>query len=232
MGGMEGGSLEEGSLEGEPGAHTLQRLEEAVPVPRFPTGQGALQGANQAGGSSSEGASSSLRGDKASSRQGEVVSSHPGGGIPTLLGDGPSHQDDHPSLVVGAPWVPSRVARDLLNPIPDEAAGPILQVEVDPIHLVEVVLLGPTPLVALVAIPLEADGPTLQVEVAPIRRVGGGPLDAGAPSHLEEGGPIQGGPCRRVGRLLLAVPSRVDSVWVPSCSDQTTADQTINRLNV
>lgn len=138
-----------------------------------------------------------------------MVSSRLGEGVPSHLVDATNHQDDHPSPAVGVLLVPSRVVQALLNPIHEEAVGPILLVEVDPNHLEEGGLLGPIHRVVLVAIPLEVEVPNHQVEVAPSLRAADGLLGAGAPIHLE-------GPCRKVGRLRLVVPSWIDSVLVPS----------------
>lgn len=129
-----------------------------------------------------------------------MVSSRLGEGVPSPLGDATNHQDDHPSLVVGVLLVPSRGVQALLNPIHEEAVGPILLVVVDPTHLAEGDLLGPIHRVVLVAIPLEVEGPNHQVAVAPSLRAGDGLLGAGAPIHLE-------GQCQKVGRPRLAVPS-------------------------
>lgn len=123
--------------------------------------------------------------------------------------DAANHQDDHPSLVVEVLLVPNRVVQALF-PIHEEVVGPILPVEVDPIHLAAGDLLDPIHQVVLVAIPLEVEGPNHQVEVASSLRAADGLLGAGAPIHLE-------GPCRKVGRLRLVVPSWTDSVLVPSC---------------
>lgn len=139
-----------------------------------------------------------------------MVSSRLDEGVPSHLVDATNHQDDHPSLVVGVLLVPSRVVQALLNSIHEEAVDPILLVEVDPTHLAEGDLLGPIHRVVLVAIPLGVEGPNHRVEVVPSLRAAGGLLGAGAPIHLE-------GPCRKVGRLRLVVPSWTDSVLVPSC---------------
>lgn len=147
-----------------------------------------------------------------------MVSSVLGAGVPSLLVDATNHQDDHRSLVVGVLLVPSQVAQALLNPIHVQA--------VDPTHPVEGGLLGPILLAVLVAIPLEAQGPSHQVEVAPILRVAVA-LEAWAPIHLVVEDPILVGPCRKVGRLRLAVPVWVYSVLVPSCSHGSCELQTM-----
>lgn len=127
---------------------------------------------------------------------------------------------------MGVLLVPSQVAQILLKPIHVEAGGPILLVEVDPIHLAEEGLLGPIVLAVLVAISLEVEGPSHQVEVAPIRRVLVGLLVAEDPIHLVVEGPILVGLCRKADRLRLAVPLWVDSVLVPSCFPGSCKDQT------
>lgn len=139
-----------------------------------------------------------------------MISSRLGEGVPSHLVDATNHQDDRPSLAVGVLLVPSRVVQALLNPIHEEAVGPILLVEVDPTHLEEGGLLGPIHQVVLVAISLEVEVRNHQVVAAPSLRAADGLLGAGAPTHLE-------GPCRKVGRLRLVVPSWIDSVLVPSC---------------
>lgn len=139
-----------------------------------------------------------------------MVSSRLGEEAPSPLVDAANRQDDPPSLVGGVLLGPSRVVQALLNPIHEEAAGPIHLVAVDPTHLAEGDLLGPIHRVVLEAILLEGEGPNHQVAVAPSLRAADGLLGAGAPIHLE-------GPCRKVGRPRLVVPSWTDSVLVPSC---------------
>lgn len=238
MGRLAGESLEGefrvvGCMEGESREHTLQHPEEVVEVSRLPMAPGDLRDASQVGGSSSEGAFSSLQGDVASTRQGEPVSSHQGDGVSSRQGEGgASHlvdatnlQDNHPSLVVGVLLVPSRVVRALLNPIHEEAGGPIFLVEVDPTHLAEGDLLGPIHHVLLVAIPLEVEGPNHRAEAGPSLPVADGLLGAGPPTHLE-------GPCRKEARLRLVVPSWADSVLVPSCSTWSRTRNRRGRLTV
>lgn len=146
--------------------------------------------------------------------------------VSSPLVDATNLQDDHPSLPVGVLEVPSQVAQILLNPIHVEAGGPILLVEVDPIHLAEGGLLGPILLAVLVAISLEVEGPSHQVEVAPIRRVTVDLLVAEDPIHLVVEGPILVGLCRRADRPRLAVPLWVESVLVPSCFQGSSEEQT------
>lgn len=146
--------------------------------------------------------------------------------VSSPLVDATNLLDDHPSLLVGVLLVPSQVAQILLNPIHVEAGGPILLVEVDPIHLAEGGLLGPILLAVLVAISLEVEGPSQQVEVAPIRRGPVGLLVAEDPIHLVVEGPILVGLCRKADRLRLAVPLRVESVLVPSCFHGSCEEQT------
>ncbi|CAG05110.1 unnamed protein product [Tetraodon nigroviridis] len=152
-----------------------------------------LQGASQAGGSSSWGTSSSPQGGGASIRRGRPVASHRGDGVssrlggrvPNHLGDATSHRGDHPSLVVGVLSLPSRVVQALF-PIHEEAVGPILQVEADPTLLAEGHLLGPIRQVVVGAIPLGA--PNHQAEEAPSRGAADVLQGAGGPIHPE-------GPC-------------------------------------
>lgn len=187
-----GGCTEGECREGERRADTRQRRAPGG-VSHFPTAQEDLQGANQAGGSSSWGTFSSPRGDGASIRQGRPASSHRGdavssrlgGGVPSHLGDAANRRGDHPSLVVGVLLLPSRVVQALF-PIHEGAVGPILQVEADPTRLAEGDLLGPIRQVALVAIP--QGGPNHQVEGGPSLGAADGLLGAGAPTYLE-------GPC-------------------------------------
>lgn len=137
-----------------------------------------------------------------------MISSPLGEGVPSPRVDATNHLDAHPSLVVGVLSLPSQVVQVLLNPI---------HVEADPTRVAEGGLLDPILLVVLVAISLGAEGPNHQVEVAPILRVAVGLLVPEDPTPLVAEGPILAGQCRKVDRLRLAVPLRVDYVLVPSC---------------